>query len=88
MLSCLKQSKFSYKNGKRDQFFRDRKGFKKYNITKGKNELTTPYLNLKSLNRGGISLGVSGNHIPHLIFDYVLTTHQFFPSEYFNKNIP
>ena len=37
--------------------------------------------------RDGISLDVSGTYIPHLIFDYVITTHQFFPSEY-SKPIP
>ena len=41
----------------------------------------------KLLDRGGISLDVSGTYIPHLIFDYVITTHQFFPSEY-SKPIP
>ena len=40
----------SYKKGKRGQFLRDRKGFKKYDITEGGTELTTPYLHLKSLN--------------------------------------
>ena len=40
------------------------------------------------LHSDGISLGVSGNHIPHLVFDYVITTHQFFPSNYFIKDIP
>ena len=45
--------------------------------------LTLDYL----LNSDGISLDVSGTYIPHLIFDYVITTHQFFPSEY-SKPIP
>ena len=49
--------------------------------------LTTTYSLLNSLNSGGISLDVSGTYIPHLIFDYVITTHQFFPSEY-SKPIP
>ena len=49
--------------------------------------MTTPYLHLNSFNRDGISLDVSGTYIPHLIFDYVITTHQFFPSEY-SKPIP
>ena len=48
--------------------------------------MTTPYLQ-NSFHRGGISLDVSGTYIPHLIFDYVITTHQFFPSEY-SKPIP
>jgi len=37
--------------------------------------------------RDEFSLGVSGTYIPHLIFDYIITTHQFFPSEY-SKPIP
>ena len=45
--------------------------------------LTPHYL----LHSDGISLDVSGTYIPHLIFDYVITTHQFFPSEY-SKPIP
>jgi len=49
--------------------------------------LTTPYSLLNSLNSGELSLDVSGTYIPHLIFDYVITTHQFFPSEY-SKPIP
>ena len=43
-------------------------------------------LNL-SLNCGGLSLGVSGNHIPHLIFDYVITSHRFNPTPYFTKQL-
>ena len=34
----------SYKKGKSGQFLRDKKGFKKYDIIDGKDELTTPYL--------------------------------------------
>ena len=36
----------------------------------------------------GILLGVGGNYIPHLVFDYVITTHEFNPSNYFSKVIP
>ena len=39
------------------------------------------------LNRNGLCLGVSGTHIPHLIFDYVITSHQFNPSPYFTKEL-
>ena len=39
------------------------------------------------LNRCGSCLDVGGTYIPHLIFDYVITTHQFFSSEY-SKPIP
>ena len=48
--------------------------------------MTTPTYR-KSLNRGGSCLDVGGTYIPHLIFDYVITTHQFFSSEY-SKPIP
>ena len=49
--------------------------------------MTNPFTLSYLLDRGGISLDVSGTYIPHLIFDYVITTHQFFPSEY-SKPIP
>ena len=42
----------------------------------------------KSFNRDGLCLDVGRNHIPHLVFDYVITTHQFFSSNYFIKDIP
>ena len=40
----------SYKKGKSNQFLRDRKGFKKYEIIDGEKELTTPYLLPNSFN--------------------------------------
>ena len=36
-----------------------------------------------SLNRGGVILETSKNKVPHLIFDYVITTHEFYSSSYF-----
>jgi len=45
--------------------------------------LTLDYL----LNSNGLSLGVSDTHIPHIVFDYQIITHQFFNSEY-SKPIP
>ena len=39
------------------------------------------------LNRGRMIPVGSGDYVPHLIFDYVITSHQFFPSEY-SKPIP
>ena len=50
-------------------------------------DLTTPYLNLKSLNRGGVSSVGSDDITPHLIFDYVITSHQFNPTPYFTKQL-
>ena len=29
-----------------------------------------------------VRFDVRGKLVPHLVFDYVITTHQFFPSEY------
>jgi hypothetical protein len=43
----------SYKKGKSNQFLRDRKSFKKYDIVEGESEFTTPYLHLNSLNSYG-----------------------------------
>ena len=39
-------------------------------------------LNL-SLNCDGLSLGVGNNKVPYLLFDYVITTHEFYSSSYF-----
>ena len=39
-------------------------------------------LNL-SLNCGRPDLGVSNDKVPHLLFDYVITTHEFYSSSYF-----
>ena len=36
---------------------------------------------------GRTDLGVGGNFIPHLVFDYVITTHQFNPTPYFTKQL-
>ena len=36
-----------------------------------------------SLNRDRLSLGVSNDKVPHLLFDYVITTHEFYSSSYF-----
>ena len=42
--------------------------------------------NLKILfDRGGFSSVGSSNLIPYLIFDYVITTHQFNPSPYYKE---
>ena len=41
----------SYKKGKSNQFLKDRKGFKKYDITDGEKELITPYLHQNSFYR-------------------------------------
>ena len=40
----------SYKKGKSNQFLKDRKEFKKYDILEGESQLTTPLLCLNSLN--------------------------------------
>ena len=45
----------SYKKGKSNQFLKDRKGFKKYDITDGEKELITPYLHQNSFNRHRLS---------------------------------
>ena len=35
----------------------------------------------------GLSLDTTGKFIPHLIFDYVITTHQFNSTPYFTKQL-
>ncbi|MBT4149225.1 MAG: hypothetical protein HOE46_02515 [Candidatus Marinimicrobia bacterium] len=46
----LVDDSISYKKGKSNQFLRDRKGFKKYEILEGEKDLTTPYLLPNSFN--------------------------------------
>ena len=50
-------------------------------------ELINPYLHLNLFYSGRVGLGVGGNFIPHLIFDYVITSHQFNPIHYFTKQL-
>ena len=40
------------------------------------------YLN-NLFDRGRPDLGVSNDKVPHLLFDYVITTHEFYSSSYF-----
>ena len=40
-----------------------------------------------SFNRGGVSSVGSDDITPHLIFDYVITSHQFNPTPYFTKQL-
>ena len=40
-----------------------------------------------SLYGDGVSSVVSENFIPHIVFDYVITTHQFNPTPYFTKQL-
>ena len=40
-------------------------------------------LNTKSFYRDGVRFRVNKTHIPHLVFDYVITTHQFYSSPYY-----
>lgn len=39
------------------------------------------------LRSDGVSSVVSENFIPHIVFDYVITTHQFNPTPYFTKQL-
>ena len=38
---------------------------------------------LHLLHGDGVRFRVNETHIPHLVFDYVITTHQFYPSPYY-----
>ena len=38
-----------------------------------------------SLYGDGLCLGVGGTFVPHLVFDYIFTTHQFNPSPYYKE---
>ena len=48
--------------------------------------ITLNYLQ-NSFNRDGVSLDTTEKFIPHLVFDYVITSHQFNPTPYFNKQL-
>ena len=37
----------------------------------------------RSFNSDGVRFRVNETHIPHLIFDYIITTHQFYSSSYY-----
>ena len=41
----------NYRKGKKGQYLKDKKGFKKYDIIEGESQMTNPYLLLNSLNR-------------------------------------
>ena len=38
---------------------------------------------LDLLHCDGVRPRVNGTHIPHLVFDYIITTHQFYSSSYY-----
>ena len=46
-------------------------------------DLTTSYYRRSLLNYDGLYLGVSNDKVPHLVFEYTITTHEFFSSSYF-----
>ena len=46
-------------------------------------DLITPYSLSNSFNSDGVRFRVNETHIPHLVFDYVITTHQFYSSPYY-----
>jgi hypothetical protein len=41
----------------------------------------------RSFNCGGVSSVGSDNITPHIIFDYIITSHQFNPTPYFTKQL-
>ena len=46
-------------------------------------DLTIPNYLPNSFNSDGVRFRVNETHIPHLIFDYIITTHQFYSSPYY-----
>ena len=45
--------------------------------------MTTTYLHLNSLNSDQVILDTSKDKVPHLVFEYTITTNQFYSSSYF-----
>ena len=59
----------------------------KYDIIAGDTSPTNPFIYQKSLNGDGVLSVGSSELIPHIIFDYVITTHQFNSTPYFTKQL-
>ena len=62
------------------QYLKDRKGYKKYDITDGEKSLTNP-LTLHRLLHRDTMFNVGWR--PYLTFDFVVVSHQFNPTPYF-----
>jgi len=65
------------------QYLKDRKGFKKYDITDGEKSLTNPFTLQYLLNRDTMFIG---GWKPYLFVDFILVSHQFNPTPYFTTN--
>ena len=63
------------------QYLKDRKGFKKYDVLDGESDLTIPNYLPNSFNRHTMNSVIRK---PYLVFNYVIKTHQFNPSQFFN----
>ena len=64
------------------QYLKDRKGFKKYDITDGEKSLTNPLTLHRLLHRDTINNRGWGTYLPFLVFEHIITTHQFNPTNY------
>ena len=64
------------------QYLKDRKGFKKYDITDGEKSLTNPLTLSYLLDRDTINNRGWGTYLPFLVFEHIITTHQFNPTNY------
>ena len=67
------------------QYLKDRKGFKKYDITDGEKSLTNPLTLHRLLHRDTINNRGWGDYLPFLVFEHIVTTHHFNPTQYFRK---
>ena len=67
------------------QYLKDRKGFKKYDITDGEKSLTNPFTLSYLLDRDTINNRGWGTYLPFLVFEHIITTHQFNPTQYYRK---
>ena len=65
------------------QYLKDRKGYKKYDITDGEKSLTNPFTLSYLLHRDTLNNRGWGNYLPFLVFEHIITTHQFNPTKYF-----
>ena len=68
-----------------DQYLKDRKGFKRYDIIDGESDLTTPNYLRNSFYGDTINNRGWGYYLPFLVFEHIVTTHHFNPTQYFRK---
>jgi DNA invertase Pin-like site-specific DNA recombinase len=76
----LYDDEFEWLKNKDGSYKLDRYGRRRYNIQDGETEMTNPFTLQYLLNRHTVFIG---GWKPFISFDFILTTHQFIPHQYF-----